>query len=209
MARLLCDAKCRLCRAEGEKLYLKGARCFSPKCPMEKKATPPGMHGAKGHKKQTDYGYQLRAKQKAKRIYGVMETQFKNYYLKAKTMKGKVGENLLILLEQRLDNAVYQMGIGLSRSHARQLILHGAILVNGKRVNIASYQVKKDDIVSVSPKAKAIEGTTSRLLDKDFKSPSWVDVNKTKIEGQITGSPNREDSANDINENLIIEYYSR
>src|SRR3989344_7043192 len=107
MARLLVDAKCRLCRAENQKLYLKGARCFSPKCPMDKKATAPGMHGPKGTKKRTDYGFQLRAKQKAKRIYGVLENQFKNYYLKAKTMKGKVGDNLLALLERRLDNVVY------------------------------------------------------------------------------------------------------
>lgn len=206
---MLVDAKCRLCRSSGEKLYLKGARCFSPKCPMEKKATPPGQHGAKGTRKTTDFGFQLRAKQKAKRIYGVLETQFKNYFLKAKTMKGKVGENLLSLLERRLDSTVYDLGLGLSRSHSRQIILHGAVLVNAKKVNIPSFQVKVGDVITLSDKARAVEANTTRFLDKDYKTPAWLEVDKTRISGKITALPTREDISSEINENLIIEYYSR
>ncbi|MCL4384453.1 30S ribosomal protein S4 [Patescibacteria group bacterium] len=208
MARMLVDAKCRLCRASGEKLYLKGARCLSPKCPMEKKATPPGMHGPKGSKKTTDFGVQLRAKQKAKRIYGILEKQFKNYYLKAKTMKGKVGDNLLSLLERRLDNTVYALGLGLSRSHSRQLVLHKSVLVNGKVVNIPSYQVKVGDVITLGSKAQT-DNNLSRFRDKDYKSPLWLEVDKTRISGKITAFPSRDDVTNEINENLIIEYYSR
>ena len=209
MGRLLVDTKCRLCRAEGENLYLKGARCFSPKCAMEKKATPPGMHGIKGHKKSTDYGIQLRAKQKAKRMYGVMENQFKNYYLKAKTMKGKVGDNLLSLLERRLDNTVYSMGLGLSRSHARQMILHRKLKVNDKIVNIASFQVHIGDTINLVDKAKGAEINVTRLQDKDYKTPAWIDINKSTNVGKIIALPQREDITQEINENLIIEYYSR
>lgn len=209
MGRLLVDTKCRLCRAEGEKLYLKGARCFSPKCAMEKKATPPGMHGIKGHKKSTDYRIQLRAKQKAKRIYGVMETQFKNYYLKAKNMKGKVGDNMLSLLERRLDNAVYALGLGLSRSHARQMILHKKIKVNDSIVNVASYQVHIGDTIFLVDKAKNSEINFTRLQDKDYKNPVWIEVNKSSNSGKIIALPSRDDITQEINENLIIEYYSR
>ena len=206
---MLVDAKCRLCRSSAEKLYLKGARCFSPKCSMEKKATPPGMHGIKGSKKTTDFGLQLRAKQKAKRIYGVLETQFKNYYLKAKTMKGQVGENLLSLLERRLDNTVYSLGLGLSRSHARQIVLHRQVRINDKIINIASYQIKIGDVITLTDKAKANESVLTRFLDKDYKSPLWIEVDKTKISGKISAFPTREDITSEINENLIIEYYSR
>lgn len=209
MARLLVDAKCRLCRAEGQKIYLKGARCFSPKCPMDKKATPPGMHGAKGHKKTTDYGLQLRAKQKAKRIYGVLENQFKNYYLKAKTMKGRVGENLLALLERRLDNVVYLAGIGLSRSHSRQLILHRHVLVDGKIVNIGSFSVKPGQVITITDKTKTNESNLIRLQDKDYHAPEWLEVDTGKISINVRSIPRRDDIKTDVNENLIIEYYSR
>lgn len=210
MSRITLESKCRLCRAAGTKLYLKGARCLSSKCPIEKKgAVPPGMHGIKRAKKPTDYGIQLRAKQKAKRIYGVQETQFKNLYIKSKKIKGLVGENLLSLLEKRLDNVVYQSGLSLSRSHAKQIISHGHILVNDKPLTVSSYTVKKGDIVSLNKNVKDDIKDTLRLIDKDFKSPRWLDLNKTKYSVSVLSQPSKEDFNQDIDINLIIEYYSR
>ncbi len=210
MSRITLDSKCRLCRAEGTKLYLKGARCFSSKCPIEKKgAVPPGMHGLKRVKKPTDYGIQLRAKQKAKRIYGVQETQFKNLYLKAKKLKGLVGENLLMLLERRLDNVVYISGLSLSRSHSKQLISHGHILVNGKSMSVSSYTVKKNDVITLDKSVNDSIKDSLRLIDKDFKAPNWLDLNKTKTSVSIVNQPTKDDFNQDIDINLIIEYYSR
>ena len=204
------NTKCRLCRAEGVKLYLKGARCFSPKCPLEKQgAVKPGMHGLKRGKKPTDYGIQLRAKQKAKRIYGVMETQFKNYYNQAKKIKGLVGDNLLVLLERRLDNVVYSAGLCLSRSHAKQLISHKSILVNGAPLNISSYSVKIGDIITIKPKIVETFGDTFKFVDKDFKAPEWIDLDKSKISAKIIALPIIDQNQNGIDINLIIEYYSR
>ena len=204
------DTKCRLCRAEGVKLYLKGARCFSPKCPLEKKgAILPGMHGAKRAKKPTDYGIQLRAKQKAKRLYGVMETQFKNYYTQAKKLKGLVGSNLMSLLERRLDNVVYAAGLCLSRNHAKELISHKNVLVNGAVLNISSYSVKIGDIISVKPKIIEKSGDTFKYADKDFQAPEWIDLDKSKASAKILALPIIDSNHNGIDVNLIIEYYSR
>ena len=210
MSRITKDSKCRLCRTEGSKLYLKGTRCFSSKCPIEKKgAVAPGMHGLKRKSKPTEYGVQLRAKQKAKRIYGVQETQFKNYYLKAKTLKGQLGENLLILVERRLDNVIYASGLSLSRSHAKQLISHGHILVNSKKVAVPSYSVKINDIVSLDPKSIELNKDSLRLIEKDFDAPSWIQLTKSKYEAKIISLPQPEEIDNGIDINLIIEYYSR
>lgn len=209
MSRITLDTKCRLCRSAGTKLYLKGVRCYSAKCPIEKKgAVKPGMHGAKNSGKLTDYGIQLRAKQKAKRIYGVQETQFKNYYLKAKKLKGLVGENLLSLLEKRLDNVLYLSGLALSRSSAKQLISHGHILLNDKKFNIPSYQVSLKDVITLDKKVIEKIGTLPSE-ESDFKAPSWLDLNKQKNTVKIISEPLREEIGNDIDINLIIEYYSR
>lgn len=204
------DTKCRLCRAEGVKLYLKGARCFSPKCPIEKKGViKPGMHGAKRSRKPTDYGIQLRAKQKAKRFYGVAETQFKNYFTAAKKLKGLVGENLLTLVERRLDNVVYVSGLCLSRSHAKEIISHKNILVNDKVLNISSYLVKIGDIITIKPKIIEKIGDTFKYADKDFKAPEWIDLDKSKSSAKIIALPIIDQNHNGIDVNLIIEYYSR
>lgn len=209
MSRVTLDAKCRLCRAAGTKLYLKGTRCYSAKCPIERKgAVKPGMHGAKSGRKPTDYGIQLRAKQKAKRIYGVQETQFKNYYLKAKTLKGLVGDNLLTLLERRLDNVLYLAGLALSRSSAKQLIGHGHITVNGKVMDIPSYQVKVKDIVALDSKIADKIGDVPGI-EADYATKTWLDLNKKDLTVKVISDPVKEEIGNDIDINLIIEYYSR
>jgi len=203
------DKKCRLCRAEGVKLYLKGTRCFSAKCPIEKRgAVKPGMHGAKSSGKLTDYGIQLKAKQKAKRIYGVQEVQFKNYYLKAKKLKGLVGDNLLSLLEKRLDNVLYLSGLCLSRSSAKQIIGHGHILVNDQVMDIPSYQTKVGDVISLDKKIVDKIGTLP-ADDSDFKTKSWLDLNKKNFTVKVISEPLKDEIGNDIDINLIIEYYSR
>ena len=209
MSRITLDTKCRLCRSAGTKLYLKGIRCYSAKCPIEKKgAVKPGMHGVKNSGKLTDFGIQLRAKQKAKRIYGVQETQLKNYYLKAKKLKGLVGVNLLSLLEKRLDNVLYLSGLSLSRSSAKQLISHGHVLVNDKKFNIPSYQVNLKDIITLDKKIIEKIGTIP-CDESDFKAPNWLDLNKQKNTVKIISEPLQEEIGNDIDINLIIEYYSR
>ncbi|MDD4937478.1 MAG: 30S ribosomal protein S4 [Candidatus Shapirobacteria bacterium] len=209
MSRITLDTKCRLCRSSGDKLYLKGTRCLSGKCPIEKKgAVKPGMHGIKSGSKPTDYGIQLKAKQKAKRIYGVQETQFKNVYLKAKKMSGLVGNNLMILLEQRLDNILYLSGLSLSRSSAKQLISHNHVLVNQKKLNIPSYQSKIGDVITLNKKnISNIDDFPG--LTPEFKVPSWLDLNKSKLTVKVISLPNLEEIKNDIDVNLIIEYYSR
>jgi len=208
--RITLDTKCRLCRAEGVKLYLKGARCFSAKCPFEKKnGVKPGMHGLKRSKKPTDYGIQLRAKQKVKRIYGIQETQFKNYYLKAKTLKGLLGENLMCLVERRLDNVVYAAGLSLSRSHAKELVSHRHVLVNGKSLGINSNSVKIGDVISLKEKIAQTMGDTLRISDKDFKSPEWLDVQNNKYSAKVIALPTIDQNQNWVDVNLIIEYYSR
>lgn len=210
MSRITLHNKCRLCRTEGAKLYLKGSRCLSAKCPIEKKgAVRPGMHGLKRASKTTDYGFQLRAKQKAKRIYGVQETQFKNYYIKAKSLKGKLGENLLILLETRLDSVLYTSGLGDSRSKAKQLISHGHVLVNNSLLNIPSYTLKIDDEVTLDRQTIDQIKETSKVKEKDFKIPNWLTLNKSNFSVKLNNLPTREEITPEIDENLIIEYYSR
>jgi small subunit ribosomal protein S4 len=210
MSRITLNAKCRLCRAAGSKLYLKGIRCNSAKCPIEKKgAVKPGMHGVKGSNKPTDYGIQLRAKQKAKRIYGVQETQFKNYYLKAKKIKGLVGDNLMILLERRLDNILYKAGLVLSRSLSKQLISHNHVLVNDKKLNISSYETKIGDLISFDKKTVNFYKDLIPAAENDFKAPNWLDLNKKNLTVKVISTPIKEEIGHDIDVNLIIEYYSR
>lgn len=209
MSRLLADTKCRFCRARGCKLYLKGARCFSAKCPVDKKNTPPGMHGLKRTKKPTDYGLQLRAKQKVRYIYGVLESQLKSYFIKAKSLKGKVGDNMLGLLERRLDNVVYAAGLATSRSRARQLVSHRHVLVNGRPLNVSSYQVVKNDVISLDAVSQKEDPNLNRFDDKDLKIPQWLELDRTQHSVKVLSYPTRDDIPHDVNENLIIEFYSR
>ena len=208
MARYI-GSKCRLCRREGEKLFLKGEKCYTSKCAIENRAFPPGQHGQR-RSRLTDYGVQLREKQKMRRIYGILEAQFRSYYKEADRRKGSTGENLLKLLEGRLDNVVYRMGFAASRTEARQLVRHKGIVVNGAKVNIPSYQVKANDSVAVSEKAKsqlrikaAIEFAQQRgLVD-------WIDVDASKMAGVFKNVPERSDLPAEINESLVVELYSK
>ena len=201
------DASCRLCRREGQKLFLKGERCYSTKCAIEKRNFPPGQHG-QGRKKVSDYGLQLREKQKAKRFYGLQETQFRNLFDKAARKKGITGENLLILLETRLDNTVFRLGFASSRKEARQLVTHGHFTVNGKKVDIPSYEVKAGDVIKVkekstnSPKFKEIK-------DMAITVPSWMSVDVEKLEGKVIALPARADIDTPVAEHLIVELYSK
>ena len=201
---------CRLCRREGTKLFLKGDRCRSDKCSLEKdkRNTPPGQHGA-DRKKASNYSVQLREKQKAKRIYGLCEKQFRGYFDKAENMRGITGENILILLERRLDNVVYRMGIGASRDQARQLVTHATITVNGKSVNIPSYLVKKGDIIAV--KENKLEKTFFKALkeQKAVNMPKWVKFDNATLKGEVVDLPKREDITDNIEEHLIVELYSK
>ena len=203
------DAKCRQCRREGCKLFLKGERCTSGKCAMDRRPVVPGQHGA-ARKKISEYGLQLREKQKCKRIYGVLEGQFRTYYDKADRMKGITGENMLSLLERRLDNVIFRMGIGSSRAQARQLVTHAHFTVDGKNVNIASYSVKVGDVIAVketkksTPYFEAFKGTA-----KSGKMPKWLDFDTEKLEGKILSLPTREDIDSQITEQMIVELYSK
>ena len=200
---------CKLCRREGKKLFLKGERCTSGKCALDRRSTAPGQHGA-ATKKQREYGMQLREKQLTKRYYGVLEKQFKNYFVEADRQEGMTGENLLKLIERRLDNVVYRMGMAESRKEARQLVLHAHFLLNGKKVNIPSLLVKVGDVISVkdtskdSPKFKElIEGQDSKI------SPKWLEINKEKLSAKVIALPEREDIDFPFNEQLIVELYSK
>lgn len=201
------DASCRLCRREGQKLFLKGERCYSTKCALEKRNYAPGQHG-QSRKKVSEYGLQLREKQKAKRFYGLLETQFRNLFDKAAKRKGMTGENLLIMLESRLDNVVFRMGFASSRKEARQLVNHGHFTVNGKKVDIPSFEVKAGDVIKVkekstsSPKFKEIKEMTISV-------PSWITVDVDKLEGKVVALPKREDIDTPIEEHLIVELYSK
>ena len=202
------DAKCRLCRREGVKLFLKGERCYSPKCPIERKgAVAPGQHGQKRRVRLSDYGRQLREKQKAKRLYGVLERQFKNYFQKAAKIKGETGAVILQLLERRLDNVVFRFGFVPSRSVARQLISHGHVLVDGRRVNIPSYQLKPGQMVTLSPQGLKIDLVKKAITEKERKLPAWL--KKRAAVGKIDHLPKRDEIDADVDEHLIIEYYSR
>src|SRR6476659_1226915 len=205
------DAVCRICRREGGKLFLKGDRCFKPSCAIEKRGTnPPGQHGAARRKMLAGYGQQLREKQKVKRMYFILEKQFRNYFEKALRQKGVTGENLLFMLEKRLDNVVYRSGFSTSRRQARQLVNHGHILVNGRKVNIPSFQVKPGDTISVretSRKNPHIEGAWQTASGRG--RPSWISQDAGDMAARISGLPTREDIDRSINEQLIVELYSK
>jgi small subunit ribosomal protein S4 len=206
MARYI-GPKCKLSRREGTDLFLKGrGRSLDTKCKLDK---APGQHGDR-RTRLSDYGLQLREKQKLRRIYGVLERQFRNYYKTASRLKGSTGDNLLQLLERRLDNVVYRMGFGATRSEARQLVSHKAIQVNGRTVNIPSYQVKPTDVVSVREKArKQVRIQDSLTLAEQFGFPGWIDVDTKKMEGVFKSVPERSDLPAEINESLVVELYSK
>jgi small subunit ribosomal protein S4 len=202
-------SKCRQCRREGGKLFLKGEKCFTAKCAVENRPFPPGQHGQR-RTRLSDYATQLREKQKVRRIYGILERQFRNYYKKAAGTKGSTGENLLQLLEGRLDNVVYRMGFSSSRSESRQLVRHNAISVNGARVNIPSYQVQPNDVVSVNEGARNQLRIQSAMdLAQQRGIADWIDVDSKKMQGVYKARPERAELPADINEHLIVELYSK
>jgi len=203
-------SSCRLCRRENLKLFLKGDRCYGDKCAFERRPYAPGQHGQRRSGKISDYQLQLREKQKVKRIYGVLEGQFRRYYYQAEKQKGITGTNLLMLLECRLDNIAYRMGFSSSRRQARQLVRQNHFLVNGKKVNIPSFQVKPGDVIEVkesSRKVKIILDAMETVVRRGI--PSWIDIEKEKFRGTLTAIPNREDLTMPIQEQLIIELYSK
>ncbi len=209
MARYI-QAKCRQCRREGEKLFLKGEKCFTDKCSIERRDYAPGQHGQKSGMRLSDYGHQLREKQKVRRIYGVLERQFRGYYKAADSSKGVTGESLLQLLESRLDTVAYRMGFGASRSEARQVVRHNGILVNGKRVNIPSYLVRPGDVVEVAGPAKTqlrIKGAAAAAEGRGF--PEWVAVDIAALKGTFKALPVRSELPATINEHLVVELYSK
>ena len=207
------DAVCRLCRREGAKLFLKGDRCYKPSCPIEKRGTqPPGQHGnsLRRGKAVVGYGQQLREKQKVKRIYFILEGQFRNYFERAARQKGITGENLLFLLERRLDNTTYRAGFSTSRRQARQLVNHGHILVNGRKVDIPSYQVKVGDVITVKESARKnphVEGAWQTAAGRG--RPSWIGPDAVEMGARVIALPTRDDVDRSINEQLIVELYSK
>jgi small subunit ribosomal protein S4 len=204
------DAVCRLCRREGMKLFLKGAKCFSDKCPVEKRNFAPGQHGKDRKAKIVGYGLQLREKQKTKRIYFTQEGQFRNYFEKAARTKGVTGEMLLQQLERRLDNVVYRLGFAVARRQARQLVRHGHVAVNGRKVNIPSYQVSQGEEITIRENSRKLP-----ILEiaKDFAShqttPNWLEVDRDNYKGRVLSLPKREDIQLPVNEQLIVELYSK
>ncbi len=208
MARNL-DPKCRQCRREGEKLFLKGEKCFTEKCAIERRNQPPGQHGAK-QPRLSDYGVHLREKQKVRRIYGVLEAQFRLTYKEADRRRGVTGENLLQLLESRLDSVVYRMGFAASRTEARQLVRHNGIQVNGRRVNIPSFRAKPGDVVEVNEKAKAQLRVKAAVEAADSRGfPEWIEVDAKAMKGTFKALPQRAELPATINESLVIELYSK
>ena len=205
------DSVCRMCRREGTKLFLKGEKCFSSKCAQQNRPTPPGQHGQARQRKASEYGLQLREKQKARRAYGLMEGQFKRTFVRATGMKGITGDNLLQLLELRLDNVVYRSGLAASRAQARQLVCHGLMTVNGKKVNIPSFLVKPGDVVEVAEKSRS-SVKFKRLTGEDaimVTLPQWLEREKNTLKGTVTKMPAREDIDMPIEEHLIVELYSK
>ena len=202
------DSVCRQCRREGAKLFLKGDRCYSEKCAMTLRHTPPGMHG-QGRRKQSEYGIQLREKQKVRRAYGIMEGQFHQYYVTASNMKGVTGENMLQLLERRLDNVCYRLNFGESRPMARQMVTHGHILVNGKKVDIASYELKVGDVISIKEKSRDLIAVQDSL--KSHKSPvvNWLSWDDATMQGSLLSVPMRAEIPENIEMQLIVEFFSR
>ncbi len=208
MARNL-DARCRQCRREGEKLFLKGEKCFTDKCAIERRNYPPGQHGQK-NTRLSGYGVQLREKQKLRRTYGILERQFRRNYQQATASKGVTGEALLQILEGRLDTVTYRMGFGASRTEARQVVRHNGILVNGKRVNIPSYQVRPGDVIEVAQNAKAqlrIKAAAEAVASRGY--PEWVEVDATALKGTYKTRPQRSELPSTINESLVVELYSK
>jgi small subunit ribosomal protein S4 len=204
------ESACRLCRRENLKLFLKGDRCYTDRCAFERRSYPPGQHGQRRGGKISDYGIQLREKQKAKRIYGVLEKQFRSYYVKADKQKGITGTNLLILLERRLDNIVYRMGFASSRDQARQLVRHNHFTVNGKTVNIPSFQVKKGDVVEVKEKGRKIPVILeARETFVRREIPGWLEIDGDNFRGVVKAFPSREELTMPLNEQLIVELYSK
>ena len=202
------DPKCKQCRREGRKLFLKGERCFGPKCAMVRRAYPPGQHGQDRKRGLSEYGIQLREKQKVRRIYGLMEKQFKKYFYEASRLKGDTGNIFLSLLERRLDNVVYRLGFASSRNLARQLINHGHFLVNGKKVDIPSYLVKEGDVIAVKNKKLAVFDNLENSL-KNYQFPSWLLPDLKKMEGKVLSVPTRREIDLAADTQLIVEYYSR
>jgi len=204
------DAKCRLCRREGMKLFLKATRCFSDKCAIERRGYAPGEHGKSRRTKETNYGLQLREKQKARRIYGLLERQFRHYFAKAAVTKGVTGEVLLQMLERRLDNVVHRMGFAGNRAQARQLVRHGHVRVNGAKVDIPSFLVKTGDQVSIREKSRQL-GLVQQSLEsrKGQTAPAWLEIDSDQVSGRILSIPTRESIPVPINEQLIVELYSK
>ena len=201
---------CRLCRREDAQLFLKGDRCFAEKCGYTRRPYPPGQHGQGRKRRPSDYGQQLREKQKVKRLYGLLEKQFRGYYNRATRMKGVTGENLLSLLERRLDNVVLRCGFGASHAEARQLVRHGHFTVNGKRVNIPSYLVKAGDVIEVRERSRKVQKIVDALGNVDRSPrPAWIDLDKGAFKGKVSALPARADIAADIDEQLIVELYSK
>ena len=209
MARNI-GAACRRCRRENLKLYLKGDRCYSDKCSFERRAFGPGQHGQSRFKKQSDYAIQLREKQKVKSMYGMLEAQFRLYFKKADQQKGVTGENLLILLERRLDNTIFRIGFASSRNQARQIVRHNHILVNGKKVNIPSFQVSVDDVISLKEKSRANAAIKENLEAVVRRGvPSWLELDKDNFKATVKAMPNREELTMPMQEQLIVELYSK
>jgi len=203
------EALCRICRREGEKLFLKGDRCYSEKCAVERRKYPPGQHG-QGYRKLSDYGVQLREKQKVRKIYGLLERQFRRYFYEAERRKGITGEILLQLVESRLDNIVYRMGFAPNRRRARQLISHGHIVVNGKEINLPSYQVKEGDSVSVKDSSRDMPEIIDSLSKVEHRGiPAWVEVDSVNYTGKVLRIPSRDEIQLPIQEQLIVELYSK
>ena len=203
------DAVCRLCRREGQKLFLKGDRCYTEKCALTRRSYAPGMHG-QGRSKVSEYGTQLREKQKAKRYYGVLEKQFRSYFDRAAKMEGVTGENLLILLESRLDNVVYRMGMAESRKEARQLILHGHFRLNGNKVTIPSLIVKAGDVITLRETSRSSEKIKALIEDLNTRVvPKWIEMDKNEVSAKVAMLPKREDVEFPFEEHLIVELYSK
>jgi small subunit ribosomal protein S4 len=202
--------KCKICRREGEKLFLRGSRCYTDKCAFTRRGYPPGTHGRVGRRKLTSYATQLREKQKVKAMYGLLEQQFRNTFAKAARKSGNTGENLLVLLERRLDNVVYQLGIASSRTQARQLVRHGHILVNGKKTDVPSYLVKVDQEIKLVDAQKKNPEVGKSLDERDLeKIVGWLKIDRDSIAGKVLRYPNRDDITLPIQESLIVEFYSK
>jgi len=204
------DPKCRQCRREGEKLFLKGEKCFTDKCAIERRSYAPGQHGQTSGQRLSEYGQQLREKQKIRRLYGVLETQFRRVYAEAARRRGQTGENLLQLLEGRLDNVAYRMGFGASRAEARQVVRHNGVMVNGRRVNIPSYLVRPGDVVELTGKARAqlrVKAALEAAAQRGF--PEWLEVDVQAGKGVFKAYPQRAELSPTLNENLVVELYSR